>query len=803
MLVTTSFGIPYVAATSLSSGQGTNLSDAAINKASSVTRAATLPLKFVDTGSGSAVSIRPSITIPKAPSVATEVPSKRTQYSRTVANPDGSFTLQEGQTRLNYRDASGNWQPIDVTLVPTAAALAQQSTASPAPSTSPSSTPTATPTSTPGATASPEATPSQSPSASTAPTDGSTTSGSSAGSSPTPSASPSSGASSTPVASSTPSAAPSSSPTATASLSPITASTWDVTEKANDKQVQISEKNASNALAQLSVGPYTLTLRVPGANRASKNATSSGIDFAGSTANDSFAIVPTPEGLEFSATLANANAPTTYQLAINTHGLVASLDPDGLTVDLTNPSATDPTALVGTISAPTLQEATGGAVDPSEITVSLDPKASSLRQGETMLTYAINPAWLHDAARSFPVVLDPTACMAYGYSNCQNWTTGTTDTFVMNGSSYAGKHQVGWTVDRVGSSAKGDGYGVMRTLLWWNLPQIPDGNVITAATVQVAQYWNGGTAGEKIHATLNTSGFNMSTDWANKPSVNSTYQTASLSACGSRNCWLDFDATTLARAWYGHAGNATNFGVTLALDTETQGELQLENYTSSTDYYHPQLEITYMPSGYKMAFDSALGPDFAPSTIVAGGSMTLPISVTNIAADASGNWHNCTGTGSTPADCWSLGYRWYAPNGAAANSGKMSIPAAVTFGQPTALMNLSVPAPTGGVGQYTLRLDMVHTLNGIDLWSSDWAYQSTYYARAKVSSSPSNVHWGGTSPSETNTRSAWSVPCHREEPHSRLACRTAARLRLTSGRRTSHTAGPPGLALPTLARRLA
>jgi RHS repeat-associated protein len=487
-----------------------------------------------------------------------------------------------------------------------------------------------------------------------------------------------------------------------------------------------------------------LTLRVPNANRAAKAASNSEVDFAGSTANDSFNVVPTPEGFEFSATLANANAAATYQLALNTHGLVASLDPDGMTIDVTDPTAIDPTAIVGMISAPALQQATGGAVDPSEITVSLDPSASSLRPDETMLTYTINPTWLHDPARAFPVVLDPTVCMAYAYTYCTASTT-TTDTFVMNGSAYAGKHQSGWTVDRVGTSVQGDGYGVMRTLLWWNLPVIPDGNVITAADVVVGQYWNGGTAGEKIHGTLNASGFNMSTYWANKPSLYGSVTTPSLNACASRNCWLDFNATTLARAWYGHAGNATNFGITLSLDTETQGELQLDNYTNSTDYRHPQLEITYVPSGYKMTFDPALGPDFAPSTMVAGGTMTLPVNVTNIATDASGNWGNCSGTGSTPADCWSLGYRWYTPNGTLDSSAKTSIPAGVTFGNQTGVMNLAVAHPAGGVGQYTLRLDMVHTLNGLDLWSSDYAYQSLYYARAKVSSSPSNVHWGGLS----------------------------------------------------------
>lgn len=46
-----------------------------------------------------------------------EIVSMRTQSSRTYAE-DGHFRLQVFPGSINYKDASGSWQPIENTLVP-------------------------------------------------------------------------------------------------------------------------------------------------------------------------------------------------------------------------------------------------------------------------------------------------------------------------------------------------------------------------------------------------------------------------------------------------------------------------------------------------------------------------------------------------------------------------------------------------------------------------------------------------------------------------------------------------------------
>lgn len=55
---------------------------------------------------------------PARPSVKTEINALRTENSRTWENPDGTYTKEVSQGPMNYRDAAGAWQPIDLSLTP-------------------------------------------------------------------------------------------------------------------------------------------------------------------------------------------------------------------------------------------------------------------------------------------------------------------------------------------------------------------------------------------------------------------------------------------------------------------------------------------------------------------------------------------------------------------------------------------------------------------------------------------------------------------------------------------------------------
>jgi hypothetical protein len=52
----------------------------------------------------------------KLPKVATEIPALRDEHSRTLLNPDGTYTLEATEGRMNYQAPDGTWQPEDLSL---------------------------------------------------------------------------------------------------------------------------------------------------------------------------------------------------------------------------------------------------------------------------------------------------------------------------------------------------------------------------------------------------------------------------------------------------------------------------------------------------------------------------------------------------------------------------------------------------------------------------------------------------------------------------------------------------------------
>jgi RHS repeat-associated protein len=790
VLVVSSISVPAVAASSTVSGNGTSGNGATLNKLPSVVAASTLPLKFIDSASGAEATVRTATVAPTPPKTKTEIPSKRTERSRTYANPDGTYTLEASPGRINYKDASGNWQPIDTTLIASTAGsgwdlgqkandkqvlvstadpssqLAQMSVGSytitlrepgfkkgsvqrtpngvkfggtiddtttlpsPTPSAEPSATPTVAPTATPAASGTASPTPSASASAtSSAPPAASSAlgGGPALNSDPSAGGTPSASSTSSPDSSASPSASPSPSPSPTASSSPT------ATSGASDSPTAGPSANPSPAA---SASPTA---------SASPNPTpgpSSTID-----------VTSTPEGLELSAEIASATSPTSYSVAIDPNGLIVSIDPDGLSIDFTDPSASDPTALVGQIGLPQLRDANNVVAPPSAVTVSLDERSAKLKKGEVLLTYSVSQAWLALSERAFPVVLDPSMCMQYQNSSCA--TDQVHDTFVYS-TAQSGQHQVGWTVDRVGndndSHDAADGvsnmdFGLMESDLWFQYFPIDDGATVTSATLYMYQYWHHLNGTPQIDAYLNTSGFNMQTGWTNKPSRDTTIS-GHANACSSSSCGFLMDITHVVRAWYTRNPKdwKPDLGLTLALDNPSlDDELQFENYTYGTVSQRPKLTVNYDLGSNSMTFDPGLGPDFAPSAMVANGTTMLPVIVKN---NSGLTWGTST---SSPLDYWSLGYRWYDAKG------NVATPAGATATQLSSnlasgssqALNVNVLAPPAG--QYTLRLDVERTVSNVTaLYMSDWATPSKYFARAKVSASPTNVKWGGTSVVERN-----------------------------------------------------
>jgi hypothetical protein len=57
------------------------------------------------------------IFLPYTPPADTvELPGERSEQSRTLANPDGTFSTEVSEGPINFQDATGAWQPIGLSL---------------------------------------------------------------------------------------------------------------------------------------------------------------------------------------------------------------------------------------------------------------------------------------------------------------------------------------------------------------------------------------------------------------------------------------------------------------------------------------------------------------------------------------------------------------------------------------------------------------------------------------------------------------------------------------------------------------
>ena len=671
-------------------------------------------------GADQGITIRPKLATPTRPTNVTPLYTSWGPTSRTYSNPDGSYTTNFFGDRINYHLADGSWAAIDTTLVPTtgaydwtvkandvnvslsdanASAAAAQLTSGAytlrlripgygaATPVGPGGPPTPTPSSAPRASPGPTVTPGPSPAPTTAPT--------ATQASPIPS----------PVA---------------LGAAPLSAG-----------QAILTSGDAPPASASVS--------------------SPAGLVYVGSSGGD-VTVSPTSNGFEFGASLASPTATNVYGFVLDIGALQASIDADGNSVTFVDPAATPAPGqtgpvVVGHIDRAGLTDAAGLGATSDTISLALlrtgdtnlppgvDPATvAALGPTEILVVYMIDPGWLNDPVRTYPVSLDPSVCIG----NSAGCTSGEFSTFVMQGMPTV--YPVGWTVDRLGVDGMGTGYGLIRTLNYFPNVSLLDGAQVTAASLTLHQTANYGTTATQFREFLVTDGWSTTSTWNTQPSITTTGQTAATSAC-SGACTQSLDVTTITREWYTRRGAdwKPNLGFMGRLTDEAKPELQFDNNTTATTTNRPQLTINYVVPAVGFDFASELGPNYAPSAMPAGQLTNLPIVVHNTSAVL----FNHTNAG----DLWryQVGYRWFDAKGTLVSSATQDLPADVAASADSATFALHVTAPAG-VAQDVLRLDLVHTYNGTpQLWASDWATPSKFYSRDKRSFDPANSRWVGSS----------------------------------------------------------
>jgi RHS repeat-associated protein len=370
-----------------------------------------------------------------------------------------------------------------------------------------------------------------------------------------------------------------------------------------------------------------------------------------------------------------------------------------------------------------------------------DADAALLRPGEVLLRYTIAPSWLADPARRFPVVLDPTACIRVGETTgCDINDNGGDylDHYIASGIPTTAPVPSTWI--RVGyANYANPTYATMRGLIFFDNIALPDGAVIAGASMAMKMDRNQDSVANSIFARMVSTGWGTTSTWNSmQANVVAGYDSPAVAVCGTgdTNCTVSLDVEKAVRAWYTRRGPdwRPNIGFQVRQATEGSGFLEAMFYrgTNGTLDNRPKLIITYQVNGAEFDFDAAMGPTYAPSTMVKGQPARLPISVKN--------------DGSSEAFTTAthdVGYRFFDPKGNLVSSGLAELPGTINPGA-SATLTLNV-TPPAAVGIYTLRLDIVREDGTVDLWASDWAKPTLYYARKKDLLTSDNTRWTGDS----------------------------------------------------------
>lgn len=255
--------------------------------------------------------------------------------------------------------------------------------------------------------------------------------------------------------------------------------------------------------------------------------------------------------------------------------------------------------VVGRIAAPTVVDAAGVAG-----TVALTIE-------DDVLTLAVDEAWLADAARVFPVTVDPTTVTVQP-SALDTWI-GAGNPTTAHGSDYA---------MRVGTDNGGSAYW---GLVQFSLSTVPAGSSLTE--VLLGLYAEAGVnSGIFRSGFLVTSAWTEATTWNTKPTVG-----AELFAADARDVntgWKQHDITATGKGWF--AGTIANYGLELRDKTPNTGAyVDFSSRENLTTANRPKLTITYETPA-------------APSITSPNGTSGAPTSITDEVTPDLVGVYNCS-----------------------------------------------------------------------------------------------------------------------------------------------------------------
>ncbi|WP_410595427.1 LamG-like jellyroll fold domain-containing protein [Amycolatopsis sp. lyj-23] len=382
----------------------------------------------------------------------------------------------------------------------------------------------------------------------------------------------------------------------------------------------------------------------------------------------------TAVGAKETLVLHDATAPTSWSFPLHLTGVTAKLGADGRSVEFSDAAG----RVVDTITNGFMEDAkvdprSGDGAMSTGVAYALDTV-----NGQQVLRVSLDPAWLQDPARVFPVSVDPSV---------SNLNTASS-TYVM--SPYKNNYSSDAEL-KVGTFNGGN--NVANSYLNFNVGAALGNNYIEAVTLDLDEIWSYSCSPRPVYVAPITSGWSVSS--INQyPGLSYGGVIGSNSFAGGTSCggpvWQSIDlgdnpsaaGTQLVESW-AHGGG--NLGLALyASGSDTYGWKRFDSVNSP---YPPYLSITYSPYGA----DYQVANSYVQPTGTAAGSQQ--VTMTN------------RGTGTWTSPGTTLSYQLYTTGWqrVSVTAPKTSLPQSVGPNG-TVTVNAAIGAVTPG--QYYLCWDM-------------------------------------------------------------------------------------------------
>ncbi|WP_099343683.1 MULTISPECIES: ricin-type beta-trefoil lectin domain protein [unclassified Actinoplanes] len=346
-------------------------------------------------------------------------------------------------------------------------------------------------------------------------------------------------------------------------------------ENANSLNVEFAPYADDPALTSIAVdAAHSVGERLLGATHAAGTGTASTVTYVGALADTDLRLSATNTGAKESLVLRTANAAASWDFALDLHGLSAAMTAQGEIV-LRNTAGKDLLTVPAGYAWDSAPAPPGGATT----------HAVTYRLSGSTLHMSLDPAWLHDPTRVFPVTVDPTF-------NGRPYTT-----YVESNSPPADHSDD--TLMKVGTADSG-AHSDYSFLTFPSLGIHDSGTTLSAATLNLFDVWSSTCTASRFDVALVTEPFSV-TDAMTYPGPpvtasigNSTPAVPKSCANTSKNQTVgDNISVSLAVAslnsWA--TGAANYFGLRLATTTSTQ-----KWFASAISEHTPTIELTY--SGY-------------------------------------------------------------------------------------------------------------------------------------------------------------------------------------------------------------